>query len=711
MENVLFFVILAVLALVMGILPRKKQTKRFALGVLAAVFLLELLVCNFHSYHLWFGEYPEKPLEPAGASVSGDCAWNTDGSLTVTGKSVLEFTALDFPVGTVGFVVEYPEAEAPLSVTVTMDFKDATQAATYRWSLAKGELLPGLERSHTVTVDLSGQVSAMRITLSPSEGSFTLRQIVCNRPVPMSFSVIRLLLVTAVAMGLYATLCFPSLQDPMEKRRNLFGTLTVGLTGAFVVLAVFLSVYQSGSFRLGLQGFQKLSGNQITQEIVDAFEAGQVSLLRRPSPELLELENPYDWSLRDASGVTAAWDHLLFEGKYYSYYGIAPVLLLYLPYHLLTGFYFPAAESILLFSVLGIIFLSALFVECVKRFFPRLPVNMAVWSLVILQAASGIWYCLAYANFYEIAQSCGFLFTCAGFYFLLRSGVVGEGKVRMGSLIASSFCLSMAVLSRPTLALYCIVAVIFLVFGFVKHRKAVGTGKPWQMVKYLAASLGCYVIFGGLQMAYNYLRFGNILDFGIQYSLTINDFTRSQYHTDLAAIGFWNFLFAFPQVKPEFPFIFSNFSDLSVNGYYFIANKNAVGIVWRALPTFGYLGAVGAWKRLPRRHRLPAFLLIGSCCVVAPLIIIFSIWESGYGVRYCADFSWQIILGAMLILFFRYLSSEETPGREVQRKYCRRFFAISAVLTLAVNFALLYAYIPIEDNGALIFARIFDFWK
>lgn len=710
MENILFFILIAAATVLFLFLPRKKQTKRFALGVLAFAFFFELVFCNFHSYHLLFGNYPMTELKLGQATVSGEYVSNVDGSLTVTGKTTLEFPGLDIPVGTVGFVLEYPDSNVPQSVAFSMDFKDVTYSATYRYGLATGDILPENDRSHTVAVDLSGEVSAMRVTLSPTSGSFTLRSIVCNRAVPMYFSPVRLTAFCAIALGLYATLCFPSFRETLEQRRTLFTKVAVALTGVFVLVALFLSLYQSGAFRGGLSHFRQYTGNQITKEIVDAFEAGQVSLLRQPSKELLELENPYDWGLRSTSGVTAAWDHLLFEGKYYSYYGIAPVLLLYLPYHLLTGFYFPAAESILLFSALGIIFLSALFMETVKRFFPRIPVNMAVWSLVVLQAASGVWYCLAYANFYEIAQSCGFLFTCAGFYFLLRSGVVGEGKIRMSAMALSSFCLSMAVLSRPTLVLYCMVAVIFLVFGFVKHRKTVGTGKPWQTVKYLLAGLGCYVFFGIMQMAYNYLRFGNILDFGIQYSLTINDFTQSQYHTDLAMIGFWNFLFAFPQIQTEFPFIFSNFSDLSVNGYYFIANENAIGILWRALPVFGYLGAVRAWKKLPPKRRLPALLLLGSCCVAAPLIIIFSIWESGYGVRYCADFSWQIILGAMCIWFVHYLSVKDDPFRADTRKYMTYFFALSAVLALAVNGALVLAYMP-NNKLCLYLGRIFEFWK
>ena len=80
----------------------------------------------------------------------------------------------------------------------------------------------------------------------------------------------------------------------------------------------------------------------MNKELVDAFEAGQVSLLETPSQDMLNLENPYDLSERSAAGVSYPWDHLFFDGKYYSYYGIGTVLTLFLPYHMITGKYFPS---------------------------------------------------------------------------------------------------------------------------------------------------------------------------------------------------------------------------------------------------------------------------------------------------------------------------------------------------------------------------------
>ena len=542
-----------------------------------------------------------------------------------------------------------------------------------------------------------------------------------NEKVPLRFSALRLVLFVLGCMAVYALVTFPSMKKTFGERPAALKNTAMALTAVLVVAATvmtWVSMFdQTGAVSTG---WQNERGNQITQEIVDAFRAGQVHLLDTPSKELLEMENPYDWSARSALGVSAKWDHLLFEGKYYSYYGIAPVLLLYLPYNLITGYYFPVAESILLFGGLGIIFLTLLFLEFAKLFGKKIPNSMLIATLVILQLSSGVWYNFVYDNFYEIAQASGFMFTCAGFFFLLRSRIIGEGKVNHLHLTLATVCLSWAVLCRPTLALCCIVACIFIVFGFVKRRGEVKEALPdvgsvrkkalrSAAVKYLLAALTPFVLIGGIQVIYNVARFGNPLDFGIQYSLTINDFTRSQYHTDFVMIGIFNFLFAFPRIQPEFPYVASNFSTLSTNGYYFVANRNAIGLLWRALPSLGYLGVVPAWRTLTKKERLGALCLLAPTCVIAPLIIIFSIWESGYGVRYCCDFAWQLILGGAAVLYLLYDRVAEGQGKTI----LRNAFTVAMVLGVVVNGAMLYEYLTKTGHLTahyLRFAKIFDFW-
>ena len=714
-----YFICFVLLAAAFLFLPRRQATKRAAVLLLVLSFVGELLVCNFHSFHLLGGGYEATTLDLTAETVTVSGGSSEDPLTTKDGGTVtIHVKDVNRPVGTAH--VELSFSEKANYATVKVSAKDVTQAAAFRNNVADGQIIRDDHRSSFMVLDLTGDVSELKLAISaPSGTSVTVKSITLNEQVPLHFSALRLVLFVLGCMAVYALVKSPAMKRTYGEKRSTLRNAALILTVVLVFCAfamTWASMYdQTGGISTG---WKNESGNQITQEIVDAFRAGQVSLLDEPSKELLAMENPYDWSARKALGVSAKWDHLLFEGKYYSYYGITPVLLLYLPYTAITGYYFPVAESILLFGGLGIIFLTLLFLEFAELFGKKLPNSMLLATLVILQISSGVWYNFVYDNFYEIAQSAGFLFTCAGFFFLLRSRVIGEGKIKYRHIVLSTMCFSWAVLCRPTLALYCIVACIFLVFGYVKHRKEITAAHdPAEQkqalrsatVKYLLSALTCFVLIGGIQVVYNVARFGNPLDFGIQYSLTINDFTRSRYHTDFVMIGLFNFLLTFPKIQPEFPYVVSNFSTLSTNGYYFIANRNAMGLFWRALPSLGYAGILPAWRRLSKQEKVQALCLLVPTCIIAPLVIIFSIWESGYGVRYCCDFAWQFILGGAAILFLIYDRVAVGQGKII----LRNAFTVAMVLAVVVNGAMLYEYLTKTGELAahyLRFARLFDFW-
>jgi predicted MFS family arabinose efflux permease len=174
-------------------------------------------------------------------------------------------------------------------------------------------------------------------------------------------------------------------------------------------------------------------------------------------------------------------------------------------------------------------------------------------------------------------------------------------------------------------------------------------------------------------------------------------------------IGLFNFLFAFPRIQPEFPYVTSNFSTLSTNGYYFVANRNAIGLLWRALPSLGYLGVAPAWRTLNKKEKLMALFLLVPTCIIAPLVIIFSIWESGYGVRYCCDFAWQFILGGTAVLYLLYARVAKGQAKDI----LRGAFTVAMALGVIVGGAMLYEYLTKTGHLAahyLRFAKVFDFW-
>lgn len=278
----------------------------------------------------------------------------------------------------------------------------------------------------------------------------------------------------------------------------------------------------------------------------------------------------------------------------------------------------------------------------------------------------------------------------------------------------SSCFFSLGVLCRPTLAVYCVAALLFIYAGFRKMQKMKSSGGKKHYISYLLCALLPYVAIGSVQMVYNYIRFSNPFDFGISYSLTINDFTSAEFHTHFAAIGFFNYLLAIPKFSKNFPFLIPNdVQTFDPQGYYFIATASALGIIWKALPVLSYIKSAKAYRLSGNRDKKLYTLLISAVCVICPFIVIFSIWESGYGARYCVDFAWQIILGALIIAFIIYENS-----RTDIREYLNKLMIISSVICLVLNFAQIFTWIgpeqslaPDWQSDALSFARLFEFWR
>ena len=207
-------------------------------------------------------------------------------------------------------------------------------------------------------------------------------------------------------------------------------------------------------------------------------------------------------------------------------------------------------------------------------------------------------------------------------------------------------------------------------------------------------------------MIYNYLRFDSPLDFGIQYSLTINDFTRAEFHVHLAAIGFFNFLFAFPEFSPDFPFFVSRVQTFSPNGYYFVATNTAIGLIFKAMPVLSLGYWRKAYKNSDSKNKKLYTALLFALGIAAPFIIIASIWESGYGVRYGADFNWQILVCAFAIMFTIY---NRLQNKGV-KKILTQLFVFSVVVSVILVTTELWSW-QVYNKPRMKFRLLFSFGR
>lgn len=665
------------------------------------VTAVSLLVMNFTPLNRLLGGYEEQKLDLSRAD-GANITYNDDGTITLgEGYAELEFTGIDARVGSIGFDIDF--GDSTKGGKVCADFADAT-SSYYRKNLTR--LTIGNDLDNVMTCNFSGEVSRLRFEISLDDyQSATLKGITLNQSIsPMHIAEI-VGLWFLVALGL--TILIYMIANPVGARKkfseNRVGCARVAafITAAAMVFTVCLTVTNvMKGWSNTYYSFTSQEGNQISKELVDAFEHHQVNLLEEPSEDLLKLDNPYEYVKRDAEVGSGnfLWDHCFYNGKYYSYYGIGPVLALFLPYHLITGYYFPSGWATLMFSLIGILFLTKIYLAVIEKKFRDLPTNTVTAGLITLQLSSGIMFSAARPLFYELAIASGFMCVAIGAYLLMTSNILWDGKISYVRLGFASFFLGYAVLCRPTLAVYCIAALFFFAGGLKKALDGLEKRqKTRTFFKYAAVALVPLGIIALGQMTYNYLRFDNPLDFGIQYSLTINDFTHAEFHWKYVLINMYAYLFNMPHFTPrKFTYLASSAERFGINGYTFFddAGKNlvSVGIIYRALPIFAYLFSGKALKRVEKKKRILPALLIGVTCVLMPLVIIFSSWESGYAVRYNADFSWQMVIGALVVAFTLYKSIKS----ESTKKLVDLIFTFSTVVCVYVNIAQLIAFTSVD---------------
>lgn len=708
-EVLVFLLVCCQLFLLLLALYQKVQSRlvRFAVKALLVTMVLEATLFNYPAFHLWTGGYEERTLPLAEADIEGKGTWllkDDELSIWNDGEVMLYFPHIGQAVGTISADVYFDDQT--FTVEMVTDITDETRES-FRYDAVSQTIYRFEPDSQIAVCNLSGDVGVLRIkfTSEQEDAHYTVSNIRINVPVAFSVSILRVFMLWLLPVLVYALLYCRIFKENLAVNGWFFDWLSAAVYLVLVMLAA-LCVFPKITAEKPLDVICSSTGDQMTQELVDAFEAGSVSLLAEPDERLAELSNPYDRAQRESNNIPYLWDHVYYEGKYYSYYGIAPVVLLFMPFHLLTGYYFSSNIAVLLFSVIGLWFLIRLYGAVMKKWFGTLPVGLVFSGELVMVCACGIWYALSRPKFYEIAVSCAFMFLTMGVYFLITSNILGEGRISRPRLAASSLFLALSVLSRPTMAVYCICACLFYLAGFRKWRAQSEKGA----VSYWLCAMLPMTLLGLAQMAYNYVRFGSVLEFGIKYSLTINDFTNVQYHTTFVLILLYNYLLAPVKVTAGYPVISADFSRLNANGYFFKDTGNTPGLLFLALPVFAYILAGKALKTLPEKKRGQALALVGLPCVVMPLIIIFAAWNSGYSVRYLADFSWEIILGALLILFCLYRHCQDGT----KRRLAAGFMAASAVWAILANAVQVYNFCyPQLSYPYLAYEmeQLFCFWK
>lgn len=290
----------------------------------------------------------------------------------------------------------------------------------------------------------------------------------------------------------------------------------------------------------GLGDFQNLQA--------DAFLAGQLHLTLRVPEGLASLPDPYDPIANLPYRQSGFHDLTFYDGKLYTYFGPAPVLLLYIPFRLLGLGDLPPALACLLLSVVGFGASVGAFRVLTRRFLRPLPPLAEGVAVLALGFAGPTGWLVYIGRGYEVSIAAGYAFVLSGLYCLV-TGLLGQTKRAVPWLAAASFLLAAAVGARPNLFWFA----GFVVFGlaYVRSSRTFDGHRRWA----LAALVAPYVAVALALGWYNWTRFGSLAEFGTSYML-LGENIRLARANELEFLrrGLFDFLLSPGRVVGDFPY-------------------------------------------------------------------------------------------------------------------------------------------------------------
>ena len=290
----------------------------------------------------------------------------------------------------------------------------------------------------------------------------------------------------------------------------------------------------------------------------EGFRHGHLNMEVEPNPALLALPDPYD---PVANAPYRIHDLTLWHGKYYLYFGVAPVLLVFLPFRLLTGFYVTEPTTVALFTSLGLLMAALLLRGVRRRWFPASPPVLFLSLVAVLGFGCPAVYLDQMPQFYQVPISCAYAFGMGALFCIARA-LGSPGRPTSRWLPAAGTCMGITLASRPN---YIMAMPLLLVPAWWCVRPEGGWSAGWSRWQRPAAAVfGPVAAVGMALLAYNLLRFGNPFEFGMRYQLagqSFVDFTplAPRYFPSHFSIYTWKKLwwlpfFPFIESEPEVPF-------------------------------------------------------------------------------------------------------------------------------------------------------------
>lgn len=533
-------------------------------------------------------------------------------------------------------------------------------------------------------INPAGNLKSLKIVFNDNCDHLILEDIVLNRTPSVSFNLFRLLIIWLLAIGIYLILKFKIWNIEYNCKLDSHRIVVTIAVAICMICPLFVNSFMTPEkqpekfYEYPLTAAPSNYGLYTLQ--FDAFLKGQLNLDVVFDGELLSsIENPYDNSDRkeNAEGNGGLWDSAFYDGKLYSYFGVAPIIFFYYPLHFMFG-EIPTEYTVLMYlAIFTALFMSLAFLEIQKYFCKKPPVLLTVLGIFTVNFASLALMCQACGNMYYMACLSGILFLGAFLYTSFRA-VRTKNNIKRNIFFAlSGISCASIVASRPIVVLYALLVVPIFISFLLKQGAM--KSKIFSVVSFFTP----LVILGICIMWYNAARFSSPFDFGVNYNLTVSDVSKNTIRLFLFYPAMYHTFLQPFYTNAEFPFIHIHHVNFaSYRSYIYITSTIGVmsyPAVWGLLTTgFSLKGKENRAKKYTVLLAILTFIAIGFSTTSL----------SGVHIRYSTDILFvAVLLGVVLLSLFA------SKIKDISYDLYKLIMAISVLLcivSIAIGFALIF---------------------
>ena len=645
--------------------------------ILGIVLCLEIVVFNFSTWKTLGCE----PVVLAEDVVTDETGKFSTETIEVHGNVKNIYVELSS-------VEQYDRAQVVVSVTDAGDY--------YAYDMPAYTVIPQVKGSGYRNIYSFGEVNTIKVTVTVPEGTRAeIESVAINVVRPFDIKgmrVISLFCILAVGYGLFTNCSIAKVVCERGNKKQV-----VAITCVVVVLALLASWLVCSN---PVCVDEPWIHHKQYQQLARALEQGTVVLDENPDPGLIGHANPYDTIALQVEGISYRADYVFYDGKYYSYFGIIPEVLLFYPYYRLLDKDMSNYMAVfVLYSGMLVGIFGTLW-ELVHHREKKVSFVLYLLLGISVSLLSNYVFMLGRPDIYNIPVMAGNAFIWLGLFGWLRA--TNAKRFRWIWTGIGSLCMACVMGCRPQMVLYGIVFFGLFLLPVVWKNKA----KWKQYGKDIAAFLVPFVVVGALVFWYNYARFGSGFEFGATYSLTTNDMNHRGFNFARILRGLYNFLFQPPVINAAFPFLDTaelasdymgrNIVEFTYGGIFAI-----YPIVWSLL----YV-VLGGFRTLKKEEKC----LVAGFGITACVIAGFDINAAGILQRYMGDMVIGFVLAAVFVIFIlldRYADSKSYTWL-VKGTYC------GIVFGLAFSFLLWICSgnsICLEKYNPQLFFQVAEYFK